>query len=162
MKVIAETETLPSKVRVEGASIESFMIDKQKYICRQKDYLDDLVKEYCNKTGTNYWGQSVQSILKEQLDDIYTERWVEDDGKEKAKVSDHFHDLVSKVNPFVYSELVVEGVKNRQHYGTTDDLDYLFEMIPETITEEKIEYYEEKKYKDIFTREEVKKFVKKQ
>jgi hypothetical protein len=166
MKVITETETLPSKVRVEGATIESFMIDKQKYICRQKDYLDDLVKEYCNKTGTNYWGQSVQSILKEQLDDIYTEKWIEEDDegeeKEVTKVKDHFYDLVSKVNPFVYSELVVEGVKNRQHYGTTDDLDYLFEMMPETITEEKIEYYEEKKYKDIFTREEKKTLVKKQ
>ena len=143
MKIINDTNTLPSNIRIEGASIESFMINKQKYICNQKDILDELVKEYCDKTDTAYWGQSVQSILKEQLDNIYTETYIDEDGNEKVKIYEHFHDLVSKVNPYVYSELVIDGIKNRQHFGKTENLDYLFETIeegenPKTVLDYKI------------------------
>jgi hypothetical protein len=148
MKCIKEKHTIPSKLRVDGSQVQSFMYQDQKYVTRPKDELDEIIERWCEKKEIQYWGQSVLSVLKTLLDEKYGENY-------------SFPELTSKLNPYVYDELTREGVKFRQHYGATENLERLEELLPETFTEIQEEIHLEKKYKDIFTKEEKIKIEKK-
>jgi len=141
-KTIMEKNILPSKLRVEGSQVKSFMINDQKYITDVKSTLDISIENFCNSIGIQYWGQSVNSVLKTLLD-------------EKFECENYnFPDITSKLNPNVYDALTADGIKHRQHYGATDEtLSSYTEMMPTTYTDVEEERTIIKKYKDIFTGE---------
>ena len=57
-KTIIEKNTIPSKIRVIGSRVKSFMYGDQKYITDVKNSLDHVVERFCEIQNIQYWGQS--------------------------------------------------------------------------------------------------------
>jgi hypothetical protein len=113
-KIINETGIIPSDIFTNNSCVKSFMIRDQKYITDNKTELDYKIEEYCDKHSISYVGQSANNLLTSLLNEY--------DNTKKFMT-----DLHSNLNPHTYKSLMVDGLKNRVHLGTTHDLNYLLE-----------------------------------
>ena len=114
-RFIKETGIIPSDIFTNNSCVKSFMIRDQKYITNKKTELDYKIEEYCNKHSISYVGQSANNLLTSLL--------MEYDNTKKF-----ITDLHSNLNPHTYKSLMVDGLKNRVHIGTTSDLQLLREQ----------------------------------
>ena len=110
--IIKDTGIIPSDIFTNNSCVKSFMIGDQKYITDNKTELDYKIEEYCDIHSISYVGQSANNLLTSLLNEY--------DNTKKFMT-----DLHSNLNPHTYKSLMVDGLKNRVHLGTTHDLNYL-------------------------------------
>lgn len=92
-----------NKIKYDNGKILSFKIGDDLILTEKGD---DAVKEYIEKTGKIYQGETSMSLLYELWNEYFGKQF-------------NHNDLMSNLSPTIYDVLTGENVKYRTHYGNT-------------------------------------------